>query len=136
MLAGTPLQYSCAQPVVRTQHITARQTGSGPDITVYIAQNRCKDVEWVMNSAALAHSHLNVEHHSGSELGTKGDLLLPYLQQLRSLLPSLQAPVLCQTCAVQLILAIQLVRLLQKLGIIFAGRPGIIARGRGNTIKF
>ena len=59
-----------------------------------------------MNSAGMAHTYLNVEHHSGSELGTKGDLLLPYLQQLRPLLPSLQAPVLCQTCTVQSILAI------------------------------
>ena len=68
-----------------------------------------------MNSAGVAHTHLNVEHHSGSELGTKGDLLLPYLQQLRPLLPSLEASVLCQTCTVQSILAIQLVHLAQKL---------------------
>ena len=68
-----------------------------------------------MNSAGMAHTHLNVEHHSGSEFGTKGDLLLPNLQQLCPLMPSLQAPVLCQTCTVQSVLAIQLVQLVQKL---------------------
>ena len=112
MLAGTPLQYSCVNPSLNTHHVTARQTISCLYITVYVAQ---KYFKWVMNSADVAHTHLNVEHHSGSELGTKSDLLLPYLQQLRPLLPSLQAPVFCQTCTVQAILAIQLVHLAQKL---------------------
>jgi hypothetical protein len=42
--------------------------------------------------------HLDVQDHARPELGAEGNLLLANLQQLRSLRPPLQAPVLCQPC--------------------------------------